>query len=141
MASLLALGPVVFSAETLPPVATRRGSRYRWASHEPLGAAPRREFIGTGDDTMTLNVVMGQGLGRRVAIDALRLLASRGEAHVLADATGRLYGWWCVQGVQELSRRYTASFQPLRSTVRVELIRSDPGLLLSVPAGVLGAIT
>ena len=140
MASLLALGPVVFSAETLPPVAVRRGSRYRWASHEPLGSPPRREFVGVGDDTMTLNVSLGVGLGRRVAVDALRALAARGAPHVLADSSGRLYGWWCVQGIHDASRRLNRDFSPLRSSVRVDLVRSDPGLVLSVASRVLGLL-
>ena len=140
MAALLALGPVVFAAETLPVAATRRGSRYRWASHRPIGSPPRREFVGVGDDELTVHVALGQGLGQRLAVDALRLLASRGEPHVLADTTGRIYGWWCVAEVRERSRRFDVDFQPRRSTVAVGLLRSDPGLL-SVPSRVLGAIT
>ena len=141
MAALLALGPVVFAAETLPVAATRRGSRYRWASHRPIGSPPRREFVGVGDDELTVHVALGQGLGNRLAVDALRLLAGRGAPHVLADATGRLYGWWCVVAVREAARRFHVDFQPRRSTVAVDLLRSDPGLALSVPSRVLGAIT
>lgn len=131
-AAILALGPVVFGVETLPPASARRGSRYRWAAHRPVGSPPRREFLGVGDDEMTLDLVLGQGLGRRTAVEALRLLAARGESHILADATGRLYGWWCVVGVRETSRRLTRDFTPRRSTVRLDLVRTDPGLLLSV---------
>ncbi len=141
MAALLALGPVVFAAETLPVAGLRRGSRYRWASHRPIGSPPRREFVGVGDDELTVNVVLGQGLGRRLAVDALRLLASRGEPHVLADTTGRIYGWWCVSQVREISRRLHVDFQPRRAAIAVDLVRGDPGLALSVPSRVLGAIT
>ena len=140
MAAILALGPVVFGVQTLPPVAARRGARYRWASHRPIGGAPVREFLGPGDDSMTLDVTIGAGLGRRLAVDALRLLAARGEPHILADASGRLYGWWVVVGVRDQMRRLSRDFAPLRSGVQIELLRSDPGLPASIPTLLQGLL-
>ena len=125
----MALGPVVFGVQALPLGRWRRETRYSWSSQHPIGGAPRREFTGLDDDVMHLDVEIGFGIGAPVVVDALRLLAARGESHILADTAGRLYGWWCVRSVHEQVRRIGPSGGRERASVRVELPRTDPGLM------------
>ena len=139
MLPLLALGPIPLGASTLPPQRYRRSSRYDFSEQRPVGSAPLRELTGIGDDVLTLDVDIAAGLGSPLAVDLLRSLAASGGSHFLADRSGHIYGRFAVLSVSEQVRRLGRDGGRRRDFVRIELVRTDSGLV-DLARGLVGRV-
>lgn len=99
--TLFALGAYRFAAG-VGLADTDRQTEWRWASQDVIGAAPALQYIGPGEDCMTLRGTIYPhfrgGLGQ---VDAMRAQAGLGVPMVLIDGTGRYYGEWVITSIQE----------------------------------------
>lgn len=99
---MLALGMFVFSLHTLAYQQLQRQTDWRHVSSSRFGAAPARQFVGRGDDAITLpGVLLPELAGSLLSLDVLRHMANTGKAWPLVEGTGRIYGLWVIESLQE----------------------------------------
>ena len=85
----------MFSLSTTAYQQLQRQTAWRHPSNPRVGALPARQFVGKGDDTITLSeLILPEISGQRLSLDALRLMADSGKAWPLVEGTGRIYGLW-----------------------------------------------
>lgn len=101
--SMLTIGDVVLGVSTVAVDRLRRRTEYRWPSQDRVGRRPALQSVGPGADTITLDGVIFPGYRGRPSVvrDALRQAAAAGTPLVVTDATGAVYGKWCVVSVEE----------------------------------------
>ncbi len=99
---MMALGMFVFSLETLAYQEFQRQTEWRHGSTSRIGTNPARQFLGRGDDSITLPGVLLPGLaGSPLSLDALRMMGDTGKAWPLVEGTGRIYGLWVIESLSE----------------------------------------
>lgn len=99
---MMSLGMFVFGMKTLAYQELQRNTAWRHASTSRVGANPALQFVGPGDDTITLPGVLVAGLtGKQSSLDTLREMADTGKAWPLIEGTGRIYGLWVIESLKE----------------------------------------
>ena len=89
---MMALGMFVFSLETLAYQEFQRQTEWRHGSTSRIGTNPARQYLGRGDDSITLPGVLLPALaGSQLSLDALRTMADTGKAWPLVEGTGKIY--------------------------------------------------
>jgi len=99
---MLALGAYRFSIDTAAHQTLSRTSEYRWQSQDRLGREPAQQFVGAGNQTISLQGVIYPhykgGLGQ---IDDLRDEAGQGVPLLLIDGMGWIYDLWVIKSISE----------------------------------------
>lgn len=103
---LATLGMFVFELTSAPFDEISRRRDWRHERPERFGAPPASQFIGVGDDAVTISGTLIPGLaGSYSAIDTLAEMADAGEAYPLMDGAGVMIGTFTIMGMDE-TRRY-----------------------------------
>ncbi|WP_110691007.1 phage tail protein [Salinicola endophyticus] len=104
---LMALGMFVFETRSVPYQQLQRNSAWRHAAQSRVGARPAYQYLGPGSDTLTLSgTLLPEFTGGRLELDALRQMASQGDAWPLIEGTGRQYGLWVITQVDETASQF-----------------------------------
>ncbi|MCE3028581.1 phage tail protein [Salinicola sp. DM10] len=104
---LMALGMFVFETRSVPYQQLQRTSAWRHAAQSRVGARPAYQYLGPGSDTLTLSgTLLPEFTGGRLELDALRQMASQGDAWPLIEGTGRQYGLWVITQVDETASQF-----------------------------------
>jgi phage protein U len=123
---MLALGMFVFSLSTAAYQALQRQTEWRHTSSNRVGSAPARQFLGRGDDSITLpGVILPELAGSALSLDALRLMANTGKAWPMVEGTGRIYGLWIIESLSETKTLFFRDGTPRRIEFTVSLKRID----------------
>ena len=123
---MLALGMFVFSLSTAAYQELQRQTEWRHASNNRIGAAPARQFMGRGDDAITLpGIIFPELAGSTLSLDALRLLANTGKAWPMVEGTGRIYGLWVIESLSETKTVFFRDGTPRRIEFTLTLKRTD----------------
>jgi phage protein U len=73
-----------------------------YAKKDLLGRLPAREFVGEGDETLTLKgQVLPSKLGGLSSIEALHGMRRQGERTFVMRGDGRVMGWYAVEHISE----------------------------------------
>jgi phage protein U len=120
---MMALGPYRFAVDSSAYQQLVRSSQYRWPSQERIGRRPARQFVGHGEDTVTLSGVVhphyAGGLGQ---VDRMREMAGRGLPLRLADGRGKIWGLWCIEGIDETRSVFFANGDPRKIEFSLTLV-------------------
>jgi len=123
---MMALGLFVFSLPTAAYQDFQRQTAWRHPSNNRVGAAPVRQYLGKGDDTITLSgLIVPEISGQRLSLDTLRLMGDSGKAWPLVEGTGRIYGLWIIESLSETSTLFFADGAPRRIEFSLTLQRVD----------------
>ena len=123
---MLSLGMFVFSLSTLAYQALQRQTNWRHASNSRVGAPPALQFVGRGDDTITLpGIILPELAGSVLSLDALRLMANTGKAWPMVEGTGRIYGLWVIESLSETKTVFFKDGTPRRIEFTLTLKRTD----------------
>lgn len=127
---LMALGQFVWGINTLAYQQLQRQTNYRWGANNRVGQRPARQYIGPGDDSITLSGWISPELcGDRTSLDRLRVMAEAGEPYVMVDATGTVYGLWVIEGISETGTLFGVNGLPRRIEFNITLNRVDDDLI------------
>ncbi len=119
---MLALGMFVFMRQTLPHQTMQRESDYRWPSNSRIGKRDAYQFLGVGEENMTLAGVLYPELtGGKLTMTTLRLMAEEGRAWPLLDGTGMIYGMYVISKVSETGSIFFADGTPGKLILRCHL--------------------
>ena len=139
---MLALGMFVFSLSTLAYQELQRQTEWRHASRNRVGAAPARQFVGRGDDSITLpGVILPELAGSALSLDALRLMANTGKAWPMVEGSGRIYGLWVIESLSETKTIFFRDGTPRRIEFTISLKRIDDDRIDLLGAGTTAGIS
>lgn len=144
---MMALGMFVFGMHTLAYQEFQRQTNWRHGSTSRIGTNPARQYLGRGDDTITLPGVLVSGLtGTQASLDVLRQMADTGKAWTLIEGTGRIYGLWVIESMQETRTYFFKDGAARRIEFTLTLKRIDDGeidrlgALTGMAGGLLGRL-
>ncbi|KAF2410500.1 hypothetical protein SAMN04490179_2344 [Pseudomonas antarctica] len=133
---MLALGMFVFSLSTAAYQELQRQTEWRHASNNRIGAVPARQFLGRGDDTITLpGIILPELAGSALSLDAIRLMANTGKAWPMVEGTGRIYGLWVIESLSETKTLFFRDGTPRRIEFNLSLKRIDDDRIDLLGAG------
>jgi len=123
---MMALGMFVFSLKTAAYQELQRQTDWRHASNNRIGAAPARQFVGRGEDAITLpGIILPELAGSALSLDALRLMANTGKAWPMVEGSGRIYGLWVIESLSENKTIFFSDGTPRRIEFTLTLKRTD----------------
>jgi hypothetical protein len=94
---LMALGLFVFETRSVPYQKLARSTQWRHSSQSRVGQRPAYQFVGPGEDTITLSgTLLPAFTGGQPSLDEIRRMADEGQAWPLIEGTGRQYGLWVI---------------------------------------------
>ena len=122
----LALGQFVFELGTLAYQDFKRSNDWRHASNSRVGARPAYQFVGVGDDAISLSgwVAPGQ-VGSYASIAALRAMGDSGQAFALVSGTGEVFGQYVIKQLEETGTFHDKRGRPGRVEFSLQLTRVD----------------
>lgn len=125
---MMALGMFIFSLETLAYQEFQRQTEWRHGATSRIGTNPARQYLGRGDDTITLPGVLLPALaGTTRSLDTLRYMADTGKAWPLVEGTGKIYGVWVIESLQETRTLFFRDGAARRIEFTLVLKRIDEG--------------
>jgi hypothetical protein len=125
-AQLLTLGMFVFGLDTLAYSELQRRITWRHEASERFGARPAVQFIGPGDDDVTIGgSCIPEIAGKYSAIDTLRGMGDTGDAWPLMNGLGEVWGRYVIVGLDLTHQTIMAGGIPRRIDFTVTLKRKD----------------
>lgn len=122
---LMSLGMFVFEL-AMPYEDLQRQTGWRHAANGRIGQRPVRQFVGPGDDTITLTGVLHPEItAGSLSLDALRVMGDSGKAWTMIEGTGRIYGQFIIEGISEKTSGHFADGAARRIEFSVTLQRVD----------------
>lgn len=140
---MMALGLYVFGLYTVPYQQLQRQMSWRHPSVSRVGKRPARQFIGPGDDTITLSgVLFPEITGGKVSLAALKSMADEGMAWPLIEGTGIFYGLFVIEELSETDSFFFADGSPRKIEFSLKLTRVDdePDLMGQVTSKLLSLL-
>ncbi|MBS0501127.1 MAG: phage tail protein [Proteobacteria bacterium] len=125
---LMALGQFTFGLDTLAFDTLRRQSAWRHPSNARVGARPARQFLGPGEDGITLTGVLAPEFkGTAISLLQLRDMAGTGNAYSLVSGAGDVLGAYVIESVNETNTLFVREGRPRRIEFELCLARVDDG--------------
>lgn len=126
---MLALGMFVFMRQTLPHQTLQRDAEYRWPSNSRVGKRDSFQFLGPGEEKITLAGTLYPELtGGKLSMTSIRLMADQGRAWPLLDGTGTIYGMYVINNISETGSLFFADGTPRKIDFTLTLTRVDESL-------------
>ncbi|WP_197026528.1 phage tail protein [Hylemonella gracilis] len=125
----------VFSLPTLAFQQLEHQIAWRHANNERVGARAASQFLGPGEEAITLTGLVLPGFGKRLALDSLRFMADTGAGYVLVDGLGRIYGRFVIVELRQTGTVFNQLGQPSRIEFSIALRRVD-GTRNTLPLGI-----
>lgn len=124
---LMCLGQFPFTTDTLTFNEIQRQRSWQYADNAVAKGRKKRQFIGSGDDILTLPGLIYQehGFGNRFALDDLAQMADTGQGFVLVDGSGYLYGVYTIDNIDETKQVLFFNGVPRKIDFTIKLTRID----------------
>ena len=138
---MMILGMFVFSLPTATYQQLARSNTWRHASNSRVGDAPAYQFVGRGEDTITLDGSIMPGFkGSALSLTALRVMADTGKAWPLISGHGTIYGLWIIESLTETQTYFfkDGKAQKIEFTLTLKKTQAT-GQLINNVLGSLGA--
>ena len=131
---MMSLDQFVFALATAPYKELRRQRSWKHRTSSRVGARDASQFTGAGDDIVTLNgmVAPDNGIGTKASLDKLATMADQGDAYVLVDGVGNVYGAFIIEGLNETATYHTKEGVPRKIEFNLTLKRVDDSALSSL---------
>lgn len=124
---LLAIGMFVFGIPRLAYNELERRASWRWGQNERYGSRAAAQFLGPGEEKLTLNgVLVPEIAGSYSDIERLREMAASGEAWPVILGNGEELGYFVILNVDERWRHIIAGGRPRLLDFAVDLNRVEP---------------
>lgn len=126
ISTMMALGFFVFSLYTVPYQQLQRQLAWRHPANSRIGARPTRQFIGRGDETITLSGVLYPELtGGKLSLEMLEAMADEGKAWPLIEGTGLVYGLYVIEEQATTHTEFFPDGAPRKIEFSLKLARVD----------------
>jgi len=126
---MMIYGMLPFVRQTLPYNQLQHTINYRWPSSSRVGQRAAAQFIGPGDESITLNGELRPEItGGAISLLALRLLADQGLAWPLIAGNGTIFGMYVVESLDNTQSEFFANGSASKITFTLKLKRVDASL-------------
>lgn len=107
---MMSLDRFVFSLQTAPFKELQRQRNWKHRTSARVGTRDASQYTGAGDDTITLNGMVAEenDIGARASLDELAKMGDTGDAYVLVDGKGVVYGAYVIESLNETASYHTA---------------------------------
>lgn len=123
---MMTLGFFVFSRLTVPYQASQHDMVWRHPTNSRVGARPSAQFLGGGDETLTLSgVLMPEITGGELSLEALRKMADTGKAYPLIEGRGTVTGFFVIEKISKGRSEFFSDGAARRIEFTIELKRVD----------------
>ncbi|MFB2761525.1 phage tail protein [Shewanella xiamenensis] len=123
---MMTLGFFVFSRLTVPYQASQHDMVWRHPTNSRVGARPSAQFLGVGDETLTLSgVLMPEITGGELSLEALRKMADTGKAYPLIEGRGTVTGFFVIEKISRGRSEFFSDGAARRIEFTIELKRVD----------------
>lgn len=123
---MMSLGMFVFGLDTVAYQNFQRQTSWKHPGSSRIDARDAHQYTGPGDDTVTLDGwIAPEFNGTIAALDDLREMADAGDAYVLVEGTGRLYGVYVITSLKETKTIFFKDGDPRRIEFSLDLKRTD----------------
>ncbi|WP_164276480.1 phage tail protein [Stenotrophomonas sp. B1-1] len=130
---MMSYGTFVFALSTAAYEQFQRQLTWRHASSERLHARPARQYVGLGDDSISLQGTISAELVEDLhVLDGLRELADQGTPQALVEGTGRVYGAYVIVSLSETRKEFFPDGTPRLIEFQLQLERDDDGIVEEV---------
>lgn len=121
---MMALGEFRFSIGTAAYQSLTRSASFRWSAQERIGRAPALQFMGPGEETIQLEgAIFPQYRGGAGQVEAMRIMAGKGEPLTLVDGRGRYWGSYVIRQVGEAGSAFLDDGAARKIEFSLELAR------------------
>lgn len=125
---MMTYGTFVFSLSTAAYEQLQRQMTWRHASSERLGARPARQYVGPGDDSISLQgTISAELVDNLQVLDELREFADQGKPQALVEGSGRVYGAYLLVSLSETRKEFFPDGTPRLIEFQLQLERDDDG--------------
>ena len=123
---LFSLGMFAFSIDTIVFDELQRRASWRHATSPRLGARDAAQFVGIGEETISLpGTVYRELADGQLSLDQLRDMADSGEPWALVDGLGMVYGAFVITTIDERRKHFLPGGIPRRIDFSIDLLRVD----------------
>lgn len=120
---IMSLGLFAFSVPTLAYDELQRKADWRHARTGRVGARDASQYVGPGDEKISLNgTAFAELSDGRASIDQLRDMANSGDAWPLVDGAGRVYGAFVIEGIDERQKHFLPDGTPRQIDFGIDLM-------------------
>lgn len=104
-----------------------RTTEWKWPSQHRFLLGPSSQFVGNGEDRITLNgVIFPEYRGGSKQVDRFREMGGMGQAYLLISGTGSIMGNWFIESVNEKQSTFAAFGTPRKQEFSLTLRRQYP---------------
>lgn len=123
---MMAIGNFVFGLDTLAYQELQRQTSWRHGSTSRIGVRPARQFMGPGDDSITLQGILLPGFkGKLEHLDTLRYMGDSGKAWVMVDGMGFVHGVFVIEDLTDNRSLFFRDGAARRVDFTLKLVRVD----------------
>lgn len=123
---MMTLGFFVFSRLTVPYQTSQHDMVWRHPTNSRVGARPSAQFLGVGDETLTLSgVLVPEITGGELSLEALRKMADTGKAYPLIEGRGTVTGFFVIEKISKGRSEFFSDGAARKIEFTIELKRVD----------------
>jgi uncharacterized protein len=116
-----------FGARGLPQTGLDRTIGYRWEPQNRIGRRPAMQFLGTGEETVSIKgVIYPPQFGSFDAFEQMREEAMMGIPRGMVTQYGRYYGVWCIKSIKDVQAPYWPDGSPRKVEFNIDLVAYGP---------------
>jgi phage protein U len=124
--TLMAFGPFAFGMQTAAYDELRRQMQFKHGAAVRVGERDTYQYLGAGEEIITLSGTVAPGVtGTLASITQLEAMGLGGQAYVLVDGAGYVYGVYFIQSLETTQRYLFPDGTPRRVDFSLTLCRSD----------------
>ena len=124
--TLMAFGPFAFGLQTAAYDELRRQMQFKHGAAVRVGERDNYQYLGPGEEIITLSGTVAPGVtGTLASITQLETMGRGGQAYVLVDGAGYVYGVYFIQSLETTQRYLFPDGTPRRVDFALTLCRSD----------------
>ncbi|OJY65508.1 MAG: hypothetical protein BGP16_12850 [Sphingobium sp. 66-54] len=123
---MMSLDTFLFEIGTLPYQQLRQAWNWRHAKSERFGARPAAQYVGPGDETISLTGALYPGVaGSYSSIARIREMADTGESYPLLSGRGEVLGQCVILSLELTSELFLVDGFARKADFSLELERVD----------------
>ncbi|MCU7964034.1 phage tail protein [Shewanella sp. SW32] len=110
----------------MPYQSSQHDMVWRHPTNSRVGARPSAQFLGVGDETLTLSgVLMPEITGGELSLEALRKMADTGKAYPLIEGRGTVTGFFVIEKISKGRSEFFSDGAARKIEFTIELKRVD----------------
>lgn len=122
---MMIFGMFVFSLTTATYQSLQRSTSWNHASNSRVGSMPAYQYVGKGEDTITLDGSIVPEFGQQLSITALRVMGDTGKSFPLIAGNGKIYGMWKIDSVEETQTYFYKDGLPKKVEFSLKLTKTQ----------------